>query len=455
MVNLKPKYAVAFTDDKTELLLSVFHLVLGIAIYYSHALGEIYSWSILLFGTWYIIFKKDQNFQVLYAGGYIVGSEVFLRMASVTPTYEFCKYGLLLFLGMGIFFNGYESKSKWYFLYLLALIPGLTLGFFVVENPVYSKLVFDFMGPLLLGVGSVYCIGKRISLQQINKIFIFFKWPMFACIGYLFIFNFSSHVLKFDTQSNFYATAHYGPNQVATVLGFAIFILFVQFVQKPLKRWRSIFDLLLLFGSFYLCFLTFSRGGTIVCLIICVLFLSKVYLRPQKASYRHLIQLKIVLLLIVGVVSFMLVNTKTDGLIVKRYADQLPNGKPRKESRNGRKKLVAYEIDLFLKNPVLGSGLGYGKENSTHVFGKKISTHNELSRLLAEHGAFGILAILILLITPLYLYRQSETNHIYFWCFYLFWLLTIVHSGLRISVPAFVYSLSLLNLQSKTKEVVI
>lgn len=452
-MNLNTKYSVA--DDKNEFLLSVFHLILGIAIYCSHTLGVIYSWSILLGGVLYIILKKDHNFQVLYASAYIVSSEVFLRMATVIPTYEFCKYGSLLFFGLGIFFSGYESKSKWYFIYLLVLMPGLILGFFVLEKPVYSKIVFDFIGPLLLGLGSIYCIGKKVCLQQISKIFNFYKWPMFVCLGYLLVHNISLNILKFSTESNFQVTSKYGPNQVATVFGLTIFILCVQWIQKPLKRWLSIFDLLVLLGFFYMCFLTFSRGGTIVCLIISALFLSKVYFNLQEESYKHLIQLKIVLLLMVGVVSFMLVNAKTEGLIVKRYADQLPNGKPRKESRNGRKKLVAYEIDLFLKKPVLGSGLGYGKENSTRVFGKKISTHNELSRLLAEHGILGVLAVLILLITPLYLYRQFETDYIYFWCFYLFWLLTIVHSGLRISVPAFVYALSLLNLQSKTKEAAI
>lgn len=442
------KYTVTAFGDQGEFFISLFHLLLGIAIYYNHALAVVYCWSIFVVGSLYIICSKDQKLQVLFASAYLVGLEVFLRMTKVTPTYEFYKYGLLFFFGLGIFYHGFSSKSKWYIVYFLVLLPGLILGISVLEKPVYSKIVFDFIGPLLLAMASIYCLGKKISFENFNKVFSFLKWPVFTCLGYLLANNISSDILKFNTEANFQVTANYGPNQVATVLGFTIFVMCVAFMQKPLKSLYAVFDLAILFGLFNFCFLTFSRGGTIVGIIICLVFLFKIYFKPFEQSCIRFTKLKLILFFLIGAIPFMLNNIKTEGLIVKRYANKFSNGKIRNESKYGRRKIAAYELDLFLKNPVLGTGLGFGKQNSVHVFGKKISTHNELSRSLAEHGILGALAILILLLTPLYFYQTDKSNF-YFWSFYLFWFLTILHSGLRLAMPSFVYALSLLSIKQK------
>jgi hypothetical protein len=65
---------------------------------------------------------------------------------------------------------------------------------------------------------------------------------------------------------------------------------------------------------------------------------------------------------------------------------------------------------------------------------------------MSEHGALGILALLVLFITPMILYLDNKQN-IYIFCFLFFWLLTINHAAMRIAAPAFVYSLALLKVQ--------
>jgi hypothetical protein len=61
---------------------------------------------------------------------------------------------------------------------------------------------------------------------------------------------------------------------------------------------------------------------------------------------------------------------------------------------------------------------------------------------MAEHGMFGIVALLVLLFTPIVLFLDNR-QHIFLWCFIVFWLLTINHAAMRISAAAFIYSLSL------------
>ena len=71
--------------------------------------------------------------------------------------------------------------------------------------------------------------------------------------------------------------------------------------------------------------------------------------------------------------------------------------------------------------------------------------------MLSEHGSFGIIALLILLLAPL-ISKMNGRKNIYFFPFIIFWILTIAHSSMRIAAPAFIYGLSLLNINYGKKE---
>jgi O-antigen ligase len=92
-----------------------------------------------------------------------------------------------------------------------------------------------------------------------------------------------------------------------------------------------------------------------------------------------------------------------------------------------------------------------GKEERKESLGQAVAAHNEISRLLSEHGLFGIFSFLILLFVPFALYINNK-QHVYFFSFFLFWLLTINHAALRIAAPAFIYALMLLHVQIKIPE---
>ena len=152
--------------------------------------------------------------------------------------------------------------------------------------------------------------------------------------------------------------------------------------------------------------------------------------------------------------SWLYTSNQTDGLIEKRYANQDANGREKKDQFTGRGELAAEEIDAFLKNPFMGVGVGKTAEIREERTGLVIVSHNEITRMLAEHGIFGILGLLILFLTPLVLYVDNNHN-IYIFCFVAFWLLTINHAAMRIAAPAFVYSLSLLKVVINEKKPVI
>ncbi len=139
-------------------------------------------------------------------------------------------------------------------------------------------------------------------------------------------------------------------------------------------------------------------------------------------------------------------STQTNGLIEKRYSNQDAAGRIKQDQLSGRGELATDEYETFLKNPIFGVGVGRNMEKRLERTGELIVSHNEITRMIAEHGSLGILGLLILFMTPLLLYIDNKYN-IYLLCFLTFWLLTINHAAMRLAAPAFLYSLSLLKVE--------
>jgi O-antigen ligase len=112
--------------------------------------------------------------------------------------------------------------------------------------------------------------------------------------------------------------------------------------------------------------------------------------------------------------------------------------------------LAGEEIETFFEYPVFGIGVGRNMEKRYERTGVIVVSHNEITRMIAEHGSLGILALLILFFTPLILYLDNKYN-IYLLCFLTFWLLTINHAAMRLAAPAFLYSLALLKVAHDEK----
>jgi len=194
---------------------------------------------------------------------------------------------------------------------------------------------------------------------------------------------------------------------------------------------------------YYRGLLTFSRGGMITGIAIVVVLLFSILINSKKYTQ---IRLKLGLSFVALLSIFMITSYQTDGLLLKRYTNKNPSGLDKSYEKNGRQDMALEEIKLFEENPVMGIGVGEGKEVRKSEYGAMICSHNEITRMLAEHGSFGMLSLLILFISPLLLFFKNKRN-IYFLSLFAFWLLTINHSGMRIAAPAFIYGLALLDIQ--------
>ena len=174
-----------------------------------------------------------------------------------------------------------------------------------------------------------------------------------------------------------------------------------------------------------------------------VLLLLFLYLKSNFAG-RVKLNYLIAMIFLAMIATWGYTSFQTRGLIDKRYSNEDANGRKKESKFTGREEVAKGEIDIFLENPIFGVGVGKGVEVRRTKTGNGTLSHDEITRMLAEHGSLGIIGLLILFFTPFFLYLENKFN-IYMLCFVAFWFLTINHAAMRTAAPAFVYSLSLIN----------
>ncbi len=434
-------------EDLNYLYLIGFHVIIGILIFMMPFLSKIYGYGIYIFWLWYIIKSQNKNDEVLIAAAYIVGSEVFLRMTGGNPLYEITKYGVILFLFVGMYFSGFSKGALPYWIFLILLVPGVIISTFVLDfdTNIRKVIAFNISGPVCLAIASLYTFRKKIALAQMNTILLSLGLPIIACMVYLTLFTPNVREVITGTDSNFTTSGGYGPNQVATILGLGMFIFFSRIILESKSTFQVILNLFIAVNITYRGMLTFSRGGMITGFLMILLLLLFLYIKSNgngKVKLNYIFaMIGLAMLCIWGYTSF-----QTGGLINKRYANQDAAGRVKESRFTGREEVAASEIDMFLKNPIFGVGVGKGAEVREEETGIEVLSHDEITRMLAEHGSLGIIGLMILFFTPLFLYFENKFN-MFLLCFVCFWFLTINHAAMRTAAPAFVYSLSLLNVQ--------
>ena len=434
-------------EEQSYLYLVLLHVVIGMMLYLLPFTAKIYGYSIFLLGIYFVIKTQNKNHQALMVAAYITGSEVLMRMTGGNISYEFSKYGVMIFVFIGMYYNGLSRGATPYWIFLLLLVPSIILSTFVLDfdNNVRKTIAFYMSGPVCLALASLYTYRRKVALEQMNSILLSVGLPIISCMVYLTLYTPNVRDVITSTQSNFATSGGYGPNQVATFLGLGMFIFFSRVILESPTKFMLGINLIIALNVSYRGMLTFSRGGMITGFVMIVLLLLFLYF---KSNYKGRVKLNyvIVFISVAMMATWGYTSFQTGGLIDKRYANQDAKGRVKKSQFTGREDIAHHEIDIFFENPIFGVGVGKGVEIRALKTGTDVQSHDEITRMLAEHGSLGILALLILFFTPLVLYLENKFN-MFLLCFVAFWFLTINHAAMRTAAPAFVYSLSLLNVQ--------
>ncbi|KAF2334198.1 O-antigen ligase family protein [Flavobacterium ginsenosidimutans] len=432
--------------------LIILHIVIAFAVFVLPFLSKIYAFLIPVIGAFFVFKNKNKNNEVLYVSAYLVGAEVFLRMTGGNFNNEYVKYLVVFFMLCGMVFNNFSKSAFIFSFFLILLLPAvlITTETASFDIDIRKILVFNLSGPFCLAICATYMINRKVVFNELQNILKAIGFPVIATTVYLFLYTPSIKEVVTGTQSNFATSGGFGPNQVSTILGLGIFVFFTQLVLFS-KSKKDIFinGSLLIFTS-YRGIVTFSRGGifTAIAMIIC-LFAVVYYFSNAKGKSKFVLVFFLTGLISIGIWTYT--SFQTHGLIEKRYANKDARGREKKDRLGGREEVMNAEINLFLNNPVFGVGAGMSKYERVEELGQEVASHSEITRLIAEHGVFGIFAFLILFFTPIISYINNK-QHLYFLSFFMFWLLTINHAAMRIAAPAFVYALSLLYVQVKIPE---
>lgn len=420
------------------------HALIAIVVFIFPFLSKIYTLLILAVGIIYIVKTQNRNNEVLLVAAYITGSEVFLRSTDGVPIYEFSKYGVILVIMIGMFYSGFSKNAIPYWTYLLLLIPSVIIAMFVLDvNTEDRKIIsFTISGPVCLGIASLYTYQRKVSFAQMNNILLAMALPIVSQTMFLVLYNPSVRDVVTGTDSNGKTSGGFGPNQVATILGLGIFIFLSRAILQSKKPILLLVNMLICIIISFRAVVTFSRGGVVTAVVMILLLLAGVYFRYNSRA-RIKLNYFIVVVVLAGSFIWSYSLLQTNGLIGNRYANQDAAGRVKESKFSGREELIGTELKAFYESPFFGVGVGKSIEIRKEETGIDAASHNEITRLLAEHGSLGILMLLILFITPIVLHLDNKENFFMF-PILCFWLLTINHAAMRIAAPAFVYSLSLL-----------
>src|SRR5690606_12515949 len=350
-------------------------------IYFNETLAKVYFFGAFFYFLYQVITVADnkKTYEVLKACAYFVGLEVFMRTTKGSVSYEASKYLVILFVMMGMFYQGISGKAYPYFIYLMLLIPSIfvastTLSF---DANFSTNIAFVLSGPACLGFAALFCYDKKVSSKQLHLIMLFTLLPLIAHVSYNIFYTPDVKEIITNTASNTAASGGFGSNQVATVFGLGMIILAVRFFVKSPTLALKILNIGLFAAISFRALVTLSRGGIYAAIIAIIAFLVMYYGYINSRRRTQLIQLFGLFCFVIFAI-WMFSSTQTSGMLDKRYANQDSLGREKEDVTTGRGVLFMNEIDGFISSPVFGIGSSRAKDARIEDTGQGIISHNEV-----------------------------------------------------------------------------
>jgi hypothetical protein len=422
---------------------AIFYFVAGMLAGLVPALVFFWTLFIFLFGLYRVLAGAQHAYK--YAG-FLVGMELLMRMSGSGIPHEFTKYAVSVLLLAEMLVRKFKFNTA-IIIYVLMLLPAIFLvqGRSLEES---RQLVSaNLSGPFCLAISVLYFNRLPISYLKFKSLMLTLLFPLVATLGYLFVKTPDLSTVDFGYDSNFQASI-YGPNQMSSILGLGIIIIGFAYLVK-VKLFGSYIVALVFMTMFaFRALLTFSRGGVItaaIILLIVAIFLGgKSLLKP--ANFFRTIFLTVGVSLIFWF-TFQYTNSLTGEALYKRYAGIREDKQVEslEEITSGRTTIMLLDLQIFADHPIMGIGVGMGKFfRQQYGYSVKVAAHNEFTRLLAEHGAFGLVALGILILMPINRFFKSRSllQRVVMLVGIGFCFVFMSHSATRLAAPGFLYGMS-------------
>jgi O-antigen ligase len=164
-------------------------------------------------------------------------------------------------------------------------------------------------------------------------------------------------------------------------------------------------------------------------------------------------QWRVIVFAALGIGVFSVVDQITGGNLSLRYQGETAGtaggyrDKDLSVLTSRRSSLVEAEFEIFANNPIFGVGPGAGYDEREKYEGVRIASHTEVTRLLAEHGVFGLIVAVIFLFYPVVRIRRIKVpiTKYYSIAFFGIAVLTSMHSAMRTTITPLFWGLGCAN----------
>lgn len=385
----------------------------------------------VLAGSLILVLQKREPQFGLCAAAYIAGAEIFWRMSRAGVFHEFAKYAICLVLIVAILRQSRLKVPLSPVIYFLLLIPASLVTLISFEWYTSRRLISqNLSGPFALVICAVYCRYVVVSRPQLIRILICMILPLIAAATYA-ARGISAANIDWGSESNFGASAGFGPNQVSAMLGLGSFTALVIIVLvRPL--WLRLVFCALLLWLLGQASLTFSRTG--IYLAVLSSAAAGMFLLKNRNTRLRFLAGMVAVTLIGTFVVFPALDALTGGKLAARFSEtQLTN----------RSEIATADLKVWRDHPLLGAGIGQAAFGRMQHGFEWSAAHTEYTRLLAEHGLLGALALVVLLIMAgTSFFRQRNTGRAVAAGMLVWALLFMTVSATRLAGPSFLIGLS-------------
>tara|TARA_Y100000590_G_scaffold465634_1_gene638476 strand:- start:12409 stop:13755 length:1347 start_codon:yes stop_codon:yes gene_type:complete len=423
--------------------LVILHFILGAIASKSQTFATVWGWSVIIVGVYYIIKTRNRFNAAIMFSGYLVGLEIVLRMTNAVVLWELGKYGIIVFLVLGLLMEDikHHRVSIFILIYLLLLLPSISLVPYENFNLWRQTIAFNLSGPLSLFISFLHFRNRIIDENELIQLFKFILLPLFSMTAILIIRIPELEDIVFGSEANFQMSGGYGPNQVSSALGLVITIIALSKILGFTIFTKNIYD----YGFLGICsiqaYLTLARGGVLTA-ILAIFSAWLVSLGQESSRTRQTGKITYVILILI--ILWNVASDFTHGAMERRYISILDVDASGELSGSGRMLIMAADLGIFADNLLTGVGPGVATYlRGYYGYGKAVAAHSEFTRMLAEHGLFGLFSLgaLIFLSLKEFTIRKKKEKCILV-CFVTIAILTMLHSAMRLCMPGFIFGLS-------------
>lgn len=323
---------------------------------------------------------------VLTMAAYIAGSEILWRMCGASVPWLLGEYTMIVLLGLALL-RWHRRPPLTALLYLLPLLVSVPLTFNAISNIELARqaMAFNLAGPLAFFVAFWFAAGTVRQRLEPQVAVAAFLGPAFGVAALALGSLLSAEAVEFTNASNFVASGGFGPNQVASVLSLGLLLVLLQrFMVKWQGHRRWLLSGLAIFLAFQTA-LTFSRSGLAMTAgafaVTLGLALRRRRQRVAALTSGAVMAFLFALVLVPGL------ERVTHGGFSQRFTNP---------SLTGRETIARTDLQIWQENPVLGVGPGVATRMRFSIMGQEVAGHTEFTRMLAEHGVFGLVSLIAL-----------------------------------------------------------